>query len=146
MATSQYDPVEWTQGPVSLDGLQQMSNNDQYMFDNMPKMLYSSAGLFRSSGLKISSGRTAYGTKAATWIDITTYFGNFFSVGCNPVVVTTVHSWHGLRKFTTVRGLGNAESIDSRGFICQISSHENTTGPKADIITGGFLNWVAVGY
>jgi hypothetical protein len=145
MVSTNYDPVSWTSGPITTNALQQMANNDQWIYENMPRMVYYSPSINRSSGLKIASGRTTFGSSHLMYKDVTVYFGNFFTAGCKPVVVATVHSFGGQRQLATVRGLGNAHAIDNRGFISQISSQENY--PHAvNRIAGGILNWIAVGY
>lgn len=142
--TSPYAPVQWTPGPITLPGLQQMANNEQWLFENMPAMYYTGPQIKRTGGLKIAAGRLPFPSTKQGYIDMNVYFGNFFTSGCNPVVTTTVHSYYRGRKFASVMGLGGATNIDSRGFMAVICAVEPVGQDNS--IHGGILNWMAVGY
>jgi len=145
MAATPYKPISWSDRSVSQEKLQQMANNDQWLFENSPRMRYSVAGNVRDSGIKIIAGKTSYGpTNGPDYEDVNIYFGNFFSAACKPVVTSTVgvDIASGLRKYIVNRGFGG--EIDYRGFIAHVTAHE-PPGYSASI-PGGWLHWIAVGF
>jgi hypothetical protein len=142
--TSSYAPVEWTPGPITLPGLQQMANNEQYLFENLPTMRYSAPGIARTGGIRVAAGIMPFGSTKQNYLDMNIYFGNFFTSGCRPVVNTTVHSFYRGRKFCSIEGLAGATTVDSRGFLAVICSVEPVGSDNG--IHGGILHWTAIGY
>lgn len=142
MAVTPYRPVQWNEGPIELGKLQTMAQNEQWLFENTPKMLYKSNGVNRTESLKIAAGSAPYSAVARTWLSFDIYFGNYFSPGCRPIVVATVqsrgdHGWY----YHNIRGIGKAETIDHRGFHCFVLVRKDM-----QIVAGGFVHWIAVGW
>lgn len=150
MAATPYKPVSWPVGsPTDVARLSQMASNDQYLFENMPKMTYSSAGLKRAAGVKVLSGKALYTAQTVDWAVVDISFGNYFSPGCQPVVVCTVASYWSHRKYVTVCGFDGTEIIDHRGFKATVASYEGTVRGNAAwsvLNPGGHINWIALGY
>jgi len=150
MAVSQFQPVTIPSGPASKEILRTMVNNDQWLFENTPRLKYAGE-VQKSDGLRIAAGRAIYPAATADRIDVPVFFGGFFSVGCLPVITATSQPLLlGYRRLVTVRGHGTA-SPDNRGFIAHVTSQEdpNQSGGDASytwINNGGVLHWIAVGW
>lgn len=144
MAATPYRPVSWTDQNLSKEKLQQMANNEQWLFENNPKIRYNYSGaIIRDNGLKIIAGKSPFGTSGLDSIDTWVYFGNFFSAACKPIVTAVVETggfW--LRKFITIRGIGG--EIDYRGFLAHLTTHENVVDNRVE--ASGWIHWTAVGF
>lgn len=146
MATTPYKPVSFTSESISQTKLQQMANNEQWLFENMAKMRYATQALTRDAGVRVISGKTPFGTTTggASAIDTHIYFGSFFTAGCKPVVTGMVETTgpH-LRKLITIRGFGG--EVDHRGFVAHLSTQE-FPGVPVNIEASGWIHWQAIGY
>lgn len=140
MTATPYRPVTWNTEPISQGKLQQMADNDEWLFENAARVRYSVNGIVKDDGLKILVGKTLYGTSAVSAVYQDVYFGSFFSTNCNPIVTCTLETGTGLgRKQVTLAGFGG--DVDSRGFRAAIYTDEVTYMDKA-----GWLHWQAIGY
>lgn len=150
MVATPYKNVSWsTADTASKEKLNQMTNNDQWLFENMPKAIYSVGSIKRQAGVKILSGKGVYAPQTTDWAIVEVGFGNVFSPGCQPVVVCTVASYWSHRKYATICGFDGTEIIDHRGFKAVIGSYEGTVRGNAAwsvLNVGGHVNWIAIGY
>jgi hypothetical protein len=120
MTAKPYVPTSWGDEPIFTDKLNQMTNNDQWLFENSPRMYYSGYGVKKPNGIKImGSVLTLAGSK--TKAQYGTYnFGTFFSSGCLPIVATSVNPQSGYAGFSlAIRGI-SSNVIDNRGFIATL--------------------------
>lgn len=145
MAATPYKPVSFTSESVTQQKLQQMANNDQWLFENTPRLRYSVNELTRDGGIKMISGKTVYSQVDREYLDVFVYFGSFFTGGCKPIVTATVeHAGGGGRRLATIRGHGG--EIDHRGFIAHVTTQADYPGAFRNFDSGGWLHWQAVGY
>lgn len=106
------------------DKLNAMTNNDQYLFENMPTLYYNGHGYKKSAGTKILSAAVGIGPDSKSGYAIRTfYFGNFFSSGCQPFVIASLNSYPQIRFHVSTRGIGTFWP-DHRGFEVRISADE----------------------
>lgn len=143
MAATPYKPTNWGSESISQPKLQQMANNDQWLFENMARVRYSAGGLTRDSGLKIAAGKTAYPATQSDWIDVFVYFGTFFSAGCKPVVNASVEPALG-RIGVVLSGLNFGTEMDYRGFRAHVYQDFQASGNPLQ--GAGWVHWQAVGY
>lgn len=146
MPATPYKPVAWNGEPISNAKLQQMADNDQWLFENSPRIRYSSSNnLVRDAGLKVLAGKTMYGTSSTSAVYTDVYFGNFFSAGSHPVVVCTLETGTTLgRKQVTIAGFGG--EVDHVGFRAAIYVDGGVFDGPPTIEAAGWLNWHAIGY
>lgn len=146
MAATPYKPVSVNDSILTTTKLQQMANNDQWLFENSPRIRYSAAGIVKDQGLKIISGKTSFGTSGADYVEFTVYFGSFFSAACKPVVVATVEvGGNDKRKLASIEGLGG--EIDYRGFHGFVTTQENQQNNAYwSIDHSGWVHWIAMGF
>lgn len=108
--------VTWTQEPVSVEKLQIMAENQRKLRNLIPTVLYKAAGINKDTGVKILSGSTIAPPAGTRWINQEVYFGNFFSVGCNPIVIAQTVSATQRVLNIGVHGLGKTEVPTHVGF------------------------------
>lgn len=146
MAATPYKPVSWSDRSLDVSKLQQMATNDQWLFENSPRMRYSGNGVVRDNGIKIIAGKTPYATSSNDWVDVSIYFGSFFTAACKPIVICTDETTGAaLRKLVVTRGFGG--EIDYRGFVAHISDQENHIDrAHYPIESPGWVHWIAVGF
>lgn len=139
-------PVSWNGEAVSTDKLNQMANNDQYLFDRAPRMRYTAGNLTRDTSLKMISGKTPYPANGNSWVQwVNIYFGSFFTAGCHPVVTATIEV-PGNKKMMHVVVFGfNNQEIDHTGFIAAAWNQE-WPGAASFLDASGYVHWQAVGY
>jgi hypothetical protein len=143
--TQPYKPVSWTEEPMSVDKLNQMTNNDQWLFENTPRMRYSAYSLTKPSGLKILSTYAFIPRTLNRTLSRNVYFGSFFSVGCQPILaVSPVSTGTQRRFFTAVNGIGRAVPDHTGATITLTASELN---PKNDkILHSVYVHVIAVGW
>lgn len=137
-----YKQVSWNGEAISEAKLKQMVNNDQFLFENMPKVRYSVNGLVRDASLKMLVGKTPFPVRStANFEYLTINFGSFFSQGSHPVVTATVETTGGSmhRSKVVVQGFGG--ELNHTGFTAII-----TDDAHRSIATPGWIHWQAVGY
>lgn len=146
MAATPYKATSWQDNePLFTSKLNTMSNNDQWLYENAPRMLYSAYGTKRTEGLKIAAGVKACTPNPAGFQQDVVYFGSFFSESCSPVVVTGLIHQGEVRITFGVKGIGQTY-IDHRGFEI-LGGAIPSTFYKWNAMTKPFwIPWIAVGY
>lgn len=146
MATTPYKPTSWSIGEaVSRDKLNQMTSNDQYIFENQPNAFYNAHGIKKTSAIKIMAGYIWVGSGKSSHYERDVYFGNFFSVGCKPVITTAQVIQTQSRIHCVIRGLPGQYWPDHRGFRAVIDSDE--LNQKNNYFHYGcYVYFIAIGY
>lgn len=143
MPTTDFQPISFNGEPLTNDKLNQMCNNEQYLFDRATKIRYSVNGLIRETGLKVLAGKTPFPARRdANFIYVNVSFGNFFTAGCHPVVTATVEATSGsLHRSKVVLQKQGSSDIDNAGFVAVV-----TGDTYAYLAVGGWVHWTAVGF
>jgi len=132
--------VTWGEEPVTKEKLDQMANNEQWLFENNARMLYNGYGVKKPSGVKIMSAILVLGSSKTKTRSGTFNFGSFFTSGCMPIIVTGVNPLAGgLGYSLTIRGIGMA-TPDYRGFTVALLSD----GPSDP--NGVYVHFLAMGW
>lgn len=144
MAASPYRQTSFNDKSLTVDKLNQLANNDQWLFENSPRMRYNYLNtVVRDNGLKIIAGKTPWGTTPGDALEVAVYFGSFFTASCRPIVNVTVETTGGWqRKYAIIRGLGG--EVDYRGFIAHMATHERWVANNIE--APGWFHWTAVGF
>lgn len=145
MATTPYKPVSWSDGePTYTSKLARMANNDQWLFENTPRMRYSAHGVTRNEGIKVAAGIKMIVVNQQSHHIVQVDFGSFFSSACYPVVVVGgIINRQTVRCHTGARALSGLQ-IDSRGFEIIATADNPHTG---DYIPSNFyVPWIAMGF
>lgn len=145
MSATQYTPVTWGDEPVYKDKLLQMTNNDQWLFENTPKVYYNAYGIKKASGVKVMAGLLLLPPSASTYSASTCYFGSFFTPGCKPIItnsIVTMKPYHWLGAVVAISAVGAYGVLpDYRGFSAHLV-YALGKGP----IPAHYIQYVAVGW
>ncbi len=143
MTATPYNPIQWNNSePLFKEKLNAMTNNDQWLFENTPRMYYNVSGIKRSNGIKVATGFGIVNANSTRFAATTVYFGDYFSQGCQPVVIAGALQTYPQREvIATIRGIG-ATSPDSRGFEIYITA----VGTAKKLANGCWIPWIAIGY
>lgn len=145
MSATPYKAVNWQDDePVFTNKLNVMTQNDQWLFENTPRMLYTGFNQRRTEGMKIASGILLCNPNPYGVQQHVVYFGSFFSEACTPVVVTGLMHQGEVRITFGVKGIGQTY-VDHRGFEILGGAINHNANWKA--MTKQFwVTWIAVGY
>lgn len=143
--TTPYKAVSWGEEPTSVDKLNQMTNNDQWLYENTPRMKYSGYSLTKTSGLKILATYSLIPFTTNRSASRGLYFGSFFSTGCQPIVVAQpVPGGAQRRFFIAVTGIGRGVP-DHTGAMLHLTASE--LNPKTDRIANSvYVHCIAIGW
>ena len=146
MAVSSYKPVYWGEEPTTSDKLNQMVNNTQWVYENMPRMLYSAYGVKKADSVKIIAGTAVVPANNQSWASVIVSFGNYFTPGCKPVVVMTRQPTNGRWRFhETVTGI-SGYPIDHRGAKLSVGADYYGTSAKNVVDAPQVINYIAIGW
>lgn len=145
MAIVPYKAVSWSDNePLFTSKLNQMANNDQWLYEHMPRMLYTAYNQRKADGLKIASGILMCQPAPSGIQQHVVYFGSFFSESCTPVVVTGLMHQGEVRMTFGVKGIGQTY-VDHRGFELLGGAIHHSPNHKA--FTKIFwVPWIAMGF
>lgn len=140
--TTPYDPVSFTSEPVTQAKLIKLASNQQWLYENMLRARYSARGITKDSNLRMIAGKLPYVTSTTNWSHTAVDLGNFFTVGCKPIVQLTLEVTQNMGHRSRVTLLPkNMTEIDHTGFIISVSSEEYT-----QIKYPGLVHWTAFGW
>lgn len=139
---AQYKKVTWADDQlIDAPTLNQMTANEEYLFDNMVRAYYVPAK--RTKNIKVLAGILAIPKTTHNHASNNQGFWNYFQSTCRPII-TASHVGTG-RTFLTIRGYGNTRTIDHRGFIAHIE-HESSIKSKNHFPNTQYIHWIAIGY
>jgi hypothetical protein len=146
VAVSAFKDVVWNANEyISTDKLNTMVSNTRYLFERAPKLYYNAYSVKKDSGLKIACGTITVAASKSKQYARTVSFGTFFTVGCKPVIVTSITSATNRRLTITQYGIQGANYVpDHRGFIGVIAVA--TTEKNHYLTKQAYINWIAMGY
>ena len=143
MAATPYRPLSWAPNEVMTEAkMDQIANNSQWLFENKPNVNYNAHGVRRVIGVKIMCGVTTIPYTLTGIQTVAAYFGNFFSVGCRPIVTTGVVSFQ-RRMHIITNGFG-VMFPDHRGMEIVAECYAPDGGRR--IQNTFWVNWMAMGY
>lgn len=145
MTATPYKAVTWGNEPVSSSKLSQMTNNDQWLYEQMPTMYYNGSGVTKNSSLKVYAVRVAFPPAAKSTQSTNVYFGNRFSTACSPIVTTGATGGVFSRKQTLVRGLNGKNVPDSTGCLLTVMIWEPSQYTQT-FRSACYVDLIAVGW
>jgi hypothetical protein len=143
---TEYRPVTWTAGePLASSKLATMAGNDQYLFEAMPRLVFNNHGFKKDRGVKVLALSAVIPPSSASWGRTNVYFGDFFSVGCRPVVAAATNAPPGGDQYSVnIRGIGTSIP-DHRGVEVTINNQGHVESTKK-IIGTVYVPLVVVGF
>lgn len=144
MSATPYRVVSWQ--PLDLittDNVGQMSNNEQWLYENTPRSWYTAFGVNQTEGVRIVAGTALITARKADSGSKAVYFGNQFTSGCRPIVTTGINS--SIRRIeVTLGGIGQFFPSDV-GFT--VYAYVNAIDKKKNILTSNvYVHYQALGY
>lgn len=144
---TQYVPVSWSGQPITVDILQRMATNDQALFEMKPSTVMRHVGVTRDRGMKILAGSTLFQPSNAWAQNVDLFFGNFFSAGCQPVVIANIYGYPQTATYIHPKGLGGTKLPDHRGFSVYVRSNERAgKGLGGKLVHPFYIAYIAVGW
>lgn len=146
MPVTSYKPVYWGEEPTTSAKLNQMVNNTQWVYENMPRIQYSAYGVKKSNSVKMIAGTVVVPANGALWSSADVSFGNYFTPGCKPVVVTARQPTNGKWRFHhLVRGFSD-NTPDHRGVRMAIGADYFGTTVKNVVDAPQVIHYLAIGW
>lgn len=144
MAVTEFKPTSWGDNePVFTSKLNTMTQNEQWLFENTPRMLYTAYNTKITRSMKIACGILLCRPSGTNVQQHTQTFGTFFSTACKPVVVTSLQHSGEVRFHWGIKGI-NATYVDSRGF--EVLGGADITGKWTRMTKNFWIHWIAMGY
>lgn len=145
MSVTEYTPVTFAPGdPLTIEKMNALANNMQLLYEKTPKTLYKAYGITKDKGIRVYSTVLTIPPIKAVQGWGTVYFGNFFSVGCKPVITLGVNAWPQHRYHTNFSGI-NQVLPDHRGVQVRIQADElNVKNNKVSKTV--YVNVTAIGW
>lgn len=131
MSTS-FTRINWGDEPITSDKLNDMVENDNYLFENTLSGFYDALGIIRDSGLTYRCGYINSIKTESLKQTIAFYYSKPFMPGARPVIITGEASSGLMAIFHAVRGLDNRAVPDHRGFNMIMSQYKDTPQSKFD--------------
>lgn len=123
-----------------------MTNNDQWLYENMPRMKFNTYGINRNTGLKMLSLIAIAPANKSLWTSTTVNFGTFFSSGCKPVIVTGTQPTSGKWRYhTIIKGIGTYYP-DHRGVEVHVGADYYGTSTKNTVDSKVYVHIIAIGW
>lgn len=116
---SSYTPLTWSKGDaVTIERLNQMAENDQFLFEQVVKSKYIFDDAERTSGIKIFARNERFPVTGTKLSQLSVSWDGFFSPDCNPIVNVMVGRMDRNRLWVSAKGPGGENWPNSRG--CEI--------------------------
>ena len=143
--TLPFKPLSFAEEVITTDKMNQLANNDQWLYENMPRIGYRGYGINKSTGLKILATGVAFAATTARSATRGLYFSGYFSTGCQPFCIAQAIATNGQRRFFVhVNGIGRAVPDHNGCTITLTSSELNPTYDKIGATV--HVNLIAIGY
>jgi hypothetical protein len=145
MASTPFKVVSWDPtDPITLDKLDAMVDNDNWLKDNTVRGRYGANNVAKDTGIRIASGLARFTAQKAANQQKYVSFANYFSAGCLPIVTTGTVSAHQRQISVTIDGPGSKPQPTRDGFQVHVFVDSNNKG-KA-ITNPFYVSWIALGF
>lgn len=145
MPSLPYKVISWN--PFELiteDKMNQDAYNVHWLYENTPRVIYTSPSVNRTVGIKIACGRVEFQKKKTDIAEVNVSFGGYFSTGCMPVVTTGTVT-NGQHKIWVALSGHTQLHPNENGF--RIKIEVAAVHKKQDQILKPFwVHWMAMGY
>jgi hypothetical protein len=145
MASTPFKVVSWDPlDPITVDKLSAMVDNDNWLKDNSVRGRYGANNVNKDTGILIASGLARFTASKSAHQQKFVSFGNYFSMGCNPIVTVAVVSAHQRQIFPTIDGPGSKPQPTRDGF--QVHVYADAKGKGKNITNSFYVSWIALGF
>lgn len=123
-----------------------MSNNTQFLYEQMPTVQYNTYGIKKTAGIKIIAGIATIAPNNTIWASKTVEFGSFFSAGCRPIIVTGIQPTGNKSNWRAVfKGIGTYYP-DNRGAVFFAGADYLGTTAKNVVDQTVYVHYIAIGW
>lgn len=145
MTTTAFKAVSFSPNELISDPkMDIITDNEDFLFRNTPRAIYTLPGIARVEGVRFASGRALISRSVSDSASVDVTFGNYFSNGCQPIITNGIISDNQTQVFCVVHGIGKIIP-DHTGFRIEVNIA--ATNKKLDKIARGFyVTWTAMGY
>lgn len=144
---AQFVPVSWQPNEsIGKDKLDQMTENDKYLFENTANMTYRSLGNARTTtSLKLIAGVVSIGPGKTQSGAVNVRYAGEFNTGVTPIVTTGLVVTNANDHFSllTIRGIGTSLPNDS-GFQFRWETRKDVAAQRKRYGTV-YCNYMAMG-
>ncbi len=145
MAITPYRPISWNNDePLFTDKLNQMTSNDQWLFENAPRAYYNAYNVKKTSGIKIAAGLAGFNPNGTPREHHIVNFGTFFTPGARPIIATSLGHDGEVRLHYGIKGIGT-KFPDHRGFEF-LGSVDHYNQKLNKMQRRYYLHWIAISY
>lgn len=145
MASTPFKVVSWAPlEPITDEKLDAMTNNDNWLRDNMVRGKYSGHGVHRDTGIRLAAGLVMIPAGKHANRRRRVNFGSYFSEACNPIVTTGTVSAAQRQIFVTINGPGARLHPQREGFDVQV--HVESRNRRRKIKRNFYVAWHALGF
>jgi hypothetical protein len=116
VTSDNYERVNFGQGPIDSDILNQLSANQDYLYEHMVTGYYNILGVTRETGLTFRVGHAKLLNQSDIFQVHNVYFDRPFLPGTRPAVFLTLSMDQHWYLFYAVQGLDGRAIPDHRGF------------------------------
>lgn len=128
---------------LSMDKLNQLASNVNWIEANTPRVFYNAAHVRRKENIGIMCGKVYFAPDNADRASARVDFANFFSNNTLPIIATSLVTAAQTKVFHVINGIGQIQP-DNRGFNVDIEVA--ATLEKNDKIKTTHVHWIAMGY
>jgi len=123
-----------------------MASNEDYLNDHLPDVTYQSYGIVRTDGIKILAGVVSMGANKAAQVSRGVYFGNFFTVGCRPIITVAHASTSNYRCHIAIKAIPGGVLVPDHTGFAVILNNDPVTATTNNFTTTQHIHWMALGY
>ena len=147
MTATPYKAISFSPGEIlTRTKLNQMTNNEQWLYENRIQGKYSAHGLNRTAGVKMAAGIATFATTTTGGRAVAVNFGGFFSVGCNPIVVCTPTGGGSGRLHNAITSQSGTGFPNYQGFTIHMLPDYGLGPSTYRIYMTVYGAWIAIGW
>lgn len=140
-----FEIVDWSDGDITTEKLDQLNENDQFLYDNTPDIHYEFDSIVKVEDIKIWAGYVVLPASGNSSTRKEVYFPNgFFSNGATPIINAQLIARSYARLFLDLRGLGGKTHPNHQGFVAEAHFPDSETGSRFN--ESVVLHCQAIGY
>lgn len=129
MASQQYQRVSFESGPLTVEKLNDLVENMDFLYDRMCAGYYFVNGHQKENGLVIQgqvAGVDKTASSAIRYADI--FWAKPFTTGCKPIITSSQYASEFSRNFWVLRAINGQLEPDNRGFRLEVGLPPNDDG------------------
>jgi hypothetical protein len=140
-----YKDVTFGRERLTAEKLNAVVNNTNWLKEHLPEMAFEHEGIKKDVNLKWLAGSALLQPTQAWSLTAEVRFGNYFSTGCRPILMTALHGYPQTGVVHTTYGIGDQRTPDNRGFAVYIVPYDRS-GFNSKIMHPINISYLAIGW